>query len=46
MMQTRKNIIVNTCTVCILDNAKFQWEIYNVLPWKCVQTLRIVHEIR
>ena len=22
-----KNIIVNTCTVCILENAKFQWKI-------------------
>ena len=22
-----KNIIVNTCTVCILENAKFQWNI-------------------
>ena len=21
-----KNIIVNTCTVCILENAKFQWK--------------------
>ena len=28
IMQTgRKNIIVNTCTVCILENAKFQWKI-------------------
>ena len=22
-----KNIIVNTCTVCKLENAKFQWKI-------------------
>ena len=27
IMQTRKNIIVNTCTVCILENTKFQWKI-------------------
>ena len=24
-----KNIIVNTCTVCILENAKFQLKIYH-----------------
>ena len=27
IIQTRKNIIVNTCTACILENATFQWKI-------------------
>ena len=27
IMQTRKNIFLNTCTVCILEKAKFQWNI-------------------
>ena len=27
IMQTQKKNIVNTCTVCILENAKFQWKI-------------------
>ena len=32
-----KNIIVNTCTVCILLNANFQWK-YNILPFeKCAE---------
>ena len=29
-----KNIIVNTCSVCILETAKFQWKIYNILALK------------
>ena len=29
-MHTRKNIVVNPCTICILEKAKFQWKIlYN-----------------
>ena len=32
-----KNIIVNTCTVCILENAKFQRK-NNILPFeKCAE---------
>ena len=33
-MQTQKKIIVNTCTVCILENAKFQGKIYINLPFE------------
>ena len=41
MMQT-----VNTCTVCILENANFQWKVKLFTFGKGCRTLRIVHEIR
>ena len=36
---------MNTCTVCILENAKFQWKILLFTFGKVCRTLRISHEI-
>ena len=40
MMQTRKNIIVNTCNVCKLENAKFTVENITFHLWKSVQKIK------
>ena len=46
MIQSQKNVIVNTCTVCILENAKFQCKIQHFTFGKVCRMFRLVHEIR
>ena len=40
MTQTLKKSIVNTCTVCILENAKKSAETITFYLWKSAQNIR------